>query len=177
MKEYPNLILISGNGRNVGKTSLICKIIEKFKDTEALISVKVSPHFHALTEKLILLKDENNSKIAIETDKNSNKDTSKFLKAGVLESVYIQSNDDEVLEAFTHVILKYPKNYLFIVESGALKKFVKPGLSIFVVNNDNSQKEYKLYTDIDITLNEKDDFAEFTKKISITNNTWNLLTN
>ncbi len=176
MKEYPNVILISGSGRNVGKTSLICKIIEKYAETETLISIKISPHFHPLTDRLILLRDTQNCKIAIETDQTGNKDTAKFLKSGVMESFFIQSNDDEVLEAFTNVVSKYSNSHLFIVESGALKKFVRPGLSIFVAD-DSSQKQYKSYPDIDVALNENDDFAEFTKKISIKNNTWNLLTN
>jgi hypothetical protein len=29
---YPNLIIVGGTGRNSGKTSFVCGLIEKFRD-------------------------------------------------------------------------------------------------------------------------------------------------
>jgi len=44
--KYPNILLVSGNGRNSGKTTLACKIIERFSKDHEITGLKISPHFH-----------------------------------------------------------------------------------------------------------------------------------
>ena len=41
-----NLLIISGSGKNVGKTLLACQIIKHFSRNSTVIGLKISPHFH-----------------------------------------------------------------------------------------------------------------------------------
>ena len=44
--SFPNLLLVAGNGRNVGKTWLVCRIIEKISQNQKVTAVKISSHYH-----------------------------------------------------------------------------------------------------------------------------------
>ena len=44
--NHNNILTISGTGKNVGKTSLACRIIHRLSATHKLTAVKISPHFH-----------------------------------------------------------------------------------------------------------------------------------
>jgi len=178
MKYYPNILLVSGSSRNVGKTAFICIALKQFSNTYPIISIKISPHFHKTTDHLIFLKDTEQCKITIETSTFSNKDTSKYLQAGTLKSFFIQCQDSEVVNAFDFVVSKYQKNQLFIVESGNLKDHIKPGVSIFITNSNKDDIIKKNYSDNDIYLSKGYNFADYLlNKITIIENQWKLLTN
>ncbi len=167
MKKYPNIINVSGNSRNVGKTALICNMIERFSKSESIVAIKFSPHFHSLTKGLILLKDTPDCKIALETDANSNKDTSKFLQAGASESFLVQCTDSETLIAFHHILFKYHKNQQFIIESKSLNNHIKVGISIYVTNELDRQSQDSNFSKNKIYLNAADNFSEFTGNMTI----------
>lgn len=90
------LLLISGAGRNVGKTALACQLIEKYKEHLSLTAVKISPHFHPLTarQKIILL--EEGLIISEEQDRISSKDSSRYLQAGAAQAIYVQSTAEKI---------------------------------------------------------------------------------
>jgi uncharacterized protein YkvS len=77
MKEFPNVLMIVGQGQKVGKTSLACRIIEKFSPN-GVYALKVSLHFHELgmSEKLLFV--DKNYRIIEEVNPNSEKDSAKF---------------------------------------------------------------------------------------------------
>ena len=54
MKTLKNWIIIAGNGRNTGKTTLACQIISANKGY-GVTGIKISPHHHTLrgTEEII----------------------------------------------------------------------------------------------------------------------------
>ncbi len=49
MKSMPNILLIAGTGRNVGKTLLACEIIQQLSKTMAVTAIKTSSHEHPLS--------------------------------------------------------------------------------------------------------------------------------
>ncbi len=175
MYEYPNILIVSGSGRNTGKTGLICKIIEEFSSVEPIISVKITPHVHKSTAGLLPVSQEESFLLAKETDTSGHKDTSKFLNAGATESYIIQCNDIRVLYAFNQLLKCHPKDQVFIVESGNLKNVIKAGLSIFVTNNSNSSKALHNHINTDIILGNNVDFSDFVKGIKISEKKWLLI--
>jgi molybdopterin-guanine dinucleotide biosynthesis protein len=76
------VIVISGSGRAVGKTSIGCALIASLTELRWL-AIKVTPHFHGAPERLWE-----------ELDRNSSKDTGRYLTAGARRSFLVSGSDD-----------------------------------------------------------------------------------
>ena len=129
----PNLLLIAGNGRNVGKTHLACKIIKHFSPYEEVTGLKISSHFHPIEKENIILENENF--IIAEERNNGTKDSSLMLLAGAKKVYFVMSKRDYLKDAFNELFHLLPEN-LIVCESGGLHEFVKPGLFLFVKRAD-----------------------------------------
>jgi len=140
-KHIKNLLLISGSGRNAGKTTLACAIIKEVSTKSAIYALKISPHFHKLSKNQELLVQHEGFKIFREKDKNASKDSSRMLQAGAKDVFYIQCKDDNVAEAFQRALQFIPKNAPVVCESGSLAKYCKPGLHLLIDNTVN--EDYK----------------------------------
>lgn len=128
---FKNVLLISGSGRNVGKTTFIQKVIEQNAD-QNLAAVKITPHFHEPTEGLISIVETANYRIFEETDQHSEKDSSLFLYAGAKKVIYLQTTDHFLAEAFAIAVAQLRPNQPIVTESAALRKFIIPGLYLFI---------------------------------------------
>ncbi|NJO68933.1 MAG: molybdopterin-guanine dinucleotide biosynthesis protein B [Bacteroidetes bacterium] len=100
MLYLPNLLLISGTGRNSGKTSLACAIIQKFAAFRPIIAIKIAPHFHEQDQIENYTYKTAEYFITEETRKDTGKDSSRMLAAGAAKSYYITTHDDHLLNAF-----------------------------------------------------------------------------
>lgn len=144
-REYlPQILLISGSGRNCGKTSLACEVIESISKRKTVIALKISPHFHQLSKQQELLFDNNKFKIYRETDSASGKDSSRMLKAGASVSLYLQCEDENLAEAWEKMNKFLPGNCAVVCESGSLAKLFKPGLHL-LVEGENPDKMKRSY--------------------------------
>jgi hypothetical protein len=127
--HIPNLLLIAGNGRNVGKTTIACKIISFFASRTDVIGVKISPHQHSFNETDVLFRNE---KITIIDEKQINlKDSSLMLQAGAKQVYFAIIKPEDFMDATEHLIQFLPDN-LIICESGGLHEFVSPGMFLMV---------------------------------------------
>jgi hypothetical protein len=131
---HSNILTISGAGRNVGKTSLACRIIEKLAGTHKLTAVKISPHFHQVDYPNALFEKPGAYSLYRENKKDREKDSSKMLAAGADPVYYIQTNDVHLSDAWKKLSEVIGDDEPVVVESGALKKLLDPGLSIIVMN-------------------------------------------
>lgn len=127
--KIPHLLLISGNGRNVGKTHLACKIIQYFSQKREVIGMKISPHFHTVRQENIILKNE--KYVIVDEKEFSAKDSSLMLQAGAKKVFFIMSMQESLKDVVDELIKILP-NKLIVCESGGLRKFVKPGIFLFV---------------------------------------------
>lgn len=127
--SIPNMLLIAGNGRNVGKTTLACKIIAYFSEKHEVNAVKISPHFHAFNEGEVLFKSL--EFVIYRENKLTGKDSSRMLRAGAKNVYYVTAQQNQLNEVL-NALLPLINNGLTIVESGGLNEFVEPGLFFFV---------------------------------------------
>lgn len=132
---YPNLLLIAGNGRNVGKTYVACGIIKQLSKLNQVIAVKVSAHFHDYNEDDLVIKNENY--IILKENQITSKDSSKMLQAGANQVYFIMAAQEHLKEAF-EVIQDNLKGHPVVCESGGLHEIITPGLFLFV---NHPQKE------------------------------------
>jgi hypothetical protein len=129
----PNFLIIAGTGRKAGKTYLAAKIIKKISKENEIIAIKICPHRHHLSENLKIILNNEFYDIIEETSSLSNKDTARFIEAGASKVFYLQTTDKYLYDAFTALKNFIPENNPVIVESGGLRKILKPGL-FFIVN-------------------------------------------
>jgi len=142
---HKNLLIIGGAKRNIGKTTLIERIIKKFSSEYNIIAFKIKtiyPNdnlFHG-KDKKPLLKNEN-YRITEETSRKGVEDTNRMLKAGAKKVYKIKVKSNYISEAFLELEKNGNKNKLIICESNSLRKYISPSLYLFVKElNSNEMK-------------------------------------
>lgn len=130
---YPNLLLVSGSGRDTGKTLLACQIIQKFTRHHRIAALKISRHRHEHGEEpgLQLAGEGNGYRIWYDTVQSA-KDSGRFLNSGAELSIYIETTDLYLNEAFSHAMRLIRPGSMVVCESGGLVHLVQPALMIFV---------------------------------------------
>lgn len=130
----PNLLLISGNGRNVGKTTLACKIISLFATKTGVMGLKISSHKHSFNKDDVLYKNE--KIIILDEKQNSLKDSSLMLQSGAKRVYFVMVKPEHFNESIDKMIELLP-NSLIVCESGGLHEFISPGLFLMVKRKDD----------------------------------------
>lgn len=125
-KEYNNILTVSGTGRNTGKTTFVCKLIEKFKDQNC-IAVKISSHFHEISPNANFIVNKKNYQVILENDIGK-KDSQKMRVAGAEKVYYVQSKDEFLPEVLKYIGINSMQPYIF--ESGAIAKYLPGSLHV-----------------------------------------------
>ena len=182
MINQPNLLLIAGTGRNVGKTSLACALISQISISHRVIGVKISPHFHehSSSEKIIVKSAD--FEIIEELNPIASKDSSRMLKAGASRVFYVQTkNDDVLIEVINELQQFWTNETAVICESGGLRHFIEPGL--FLVCHSEDQPEMKPHLKVlepkvdQFILFQENGFDFDLSKIKFGNNQWSIKNN
>ncbi len=128
----PNMLLLAGSGQNVGKTSFAVDTISYLKSLGYIVyGLKITPHFHNLSPSHLIVQTDG-YQVSLEKNRNSDKDSSRMLKAGANEVFFVQiKNDKALLEAFNFVYQLANEKVLWVCESGGLRSFVEPGLFLY----------------------------------------------
>lgn len=125
----PHLLLIAGNGRNVGKTTLACSIIAHFAKKTEVTGLKITPHFHPVNKADIVF--ETDDFVIVDEKQISSKDSSLMLQAGAKEVFFVMVKREFYHKAVEKLLHFLPEN-LLICESGGLHEQVIPGLFLMV---------------------------------------------
>lgn len=127
------IILLSGNGQNVGKTTFACHLIQHLiKLNQKVYAIKISPHFHTEAPPNCIFKDERFI-LSLEKSKTTGKDSSRYLNAGANESFILQVKDEYLLEAIQYTFSMIPKEVIVVVESGGMRRWIKPAIFLFLM--------------------------------------------
>jgi hypothetical protein len=157
---YPNILLVTGNGKNVGKTTLSCAVIEHFKK-EKIIGVKISPHFHDFDPDIEDVLYQTDDIIIIEEHrKNTGKDSSKLKTAGAYRVFFVMVLDHNLQQAFDKLIEFAGTEYPMIIESAALRNIIKPSIFLLLTHIDRPKPKESIlhllaYVDHKITLTQE----------------------
>lgn len=148
MIKAPNILLIGAAGRNTGKTTLACRVIENISKDTPLIAAKVTT---------IAERDskcprggegcgacsslEGDFQITRETDSDSNKDTARLLQAGAKEVYWLRTQKDCLKDAATALLETIGPDIPCVIESNSLRLVAQP--SLFIMTKDADTSEYK----------------------------------
>ncbi|MHC1775978.1 MAG: hypothetical protein AB9834_11255 [Lentimicrobium sp.] len=159
MPRIPNLIIIGGSSRNVGKTTLAVKLIEKYAGSVSITGLKVTSirpgedsHHGSHSDR-----DLQNFRITGETSDQSSKDTARMLTAGADRVFYIETPDNQINNAVDMFLATENTGGPIVCESRNLRIAVIPGLFVLLKHYDASQIKpgfdyYEKLADIILTI-------------------------
>jgi len=127
---FGNLLLVSGNGRNVGKTFFACRIIELLAQKYPVTAVKISPHLHEIPENSDILYRTDDFVVINETE-ISQKDSSLFLQSGAKKVLFVMAKPENLNDVFQS-IKPGLTNGPVVCESAGLGEIIDAGLSFFI---------------------------------------------
>ena len=168
MIYVPQMVMIGGNSRNSGKTTLACSIIKKMAEKHEVIGLKVTSVRPGEDDRHGNHDEEVAANFTIfeETKTDSHKDTSKMLMAGAAHVYYIRVTETFYEQAILHFLSKYINKQIIVCESRGLRKIINPGLFLMMIRlpADGNAKDISEYiTKADKVFNFGDD-SEMIKK-------------
>jgi molybdopterin-guanine dinucleotide biosynthesis protein A len=176
LPHLPHVLMIAGTGRNVGKTTLACRLITQTAKKFAVTAVKISPHMHQQEEPGEVLAETNDYLLLRERGSNSTKDSGRMLAAGATEVFYLQLRHRNLTTEFLKFLQHLPSSQPVIIESGALLELAQPGLFVLVKNKNGPAEKPGLDSlghPPDVVLNfENNEFDFDPGRISFTGEKW-----
>ena len=144
--QAPEMILLGAAGRNLGKTQLALKLIERYKKTGSVIAVKViTVRNHGDIcprggKGCGICKGLKSCYDVREERGTGQKDTMLFRKAGA-EAVYlVRAYPEGLREAMEDVLSRVPEGALVICESNSVRQVVKPGVFLIILGQNGECK-------------------------------------
>jgi hypothetical protein len=141
MINWPNLILIAGTGRKLGKTTLACNLISQISAKGSRVAaIKLTPHFHQSCPGCQMLFEADELLILKEQSKTTGKDSARMVEAGADPVFFVQANDRVLLQAIEFLLHSIPDDMPVICESAGLRRLVKPGYFILIKGDEDKPK-------------------------------------
>jgi molybdopterin-guanine dinucleotide biosynthesis protein A len=141
MIKKANFIIFGSTGRNTGKTEFACRLIEKYSKKHQLYAVKVvtidpdegsCPRGGEGCGVCTSLKGD--YEISEETQSDTDKDTSRMLRAGAYKVYFLKVRFDELENGLKALLKIIPDNALTVCESNSIRKVIEPGLFLVIKN-------------------------------------------
>ncbi|MDO5717413.1 MAG: hypothetical protein Q4P34_00385 [Tissierellia bacterium] len=179
MIKENKMILIGSTGRNSGKTTLACSLIEKYKMKYNIIGLKVTT-ISSRSAKCprggegcgVCTSITGDYDIKFEKKRNSDKDTVRLLNSGCEEVYWIRAHRDSLSKAYEE-FMEISKGYdIIICESNSLRHIVEPAVFIMIKNTDDelmkpTSREVIGYADIIIGSCDEDEAERISDLINI----------
>ena len=170
--DYPNLLLIAGNGRNVGKTYFACRVIEMLSETSPVTGLKITSHIHEHNSDDVLIKDKHY--VILQEKQITGKDSSLMLQAGAKQVLFVMVEPKYLPEAFEKLSAYLPETPI-VCESGGLHDIVRPGLFFFIqLKKTPIRKAQHLIHNPIIVQNDGENLTFDYTKIQLNNNKFSL---
>ncbi len=131
--NYPNILLIGGAARNVGKTTFSTSVIKHFSRFHSIIGLKVKTirpgdeRYHGKRSKL-----SNSNFLIREESFLSEEDTGKMFSAGAKRVFYIKTKQQAIFEAIQTLFNEIGQEHLIVCESNSLREFINPALFLLI---------------------------------------------
>ncbi len=171
-KSKPNFLLVAGNGRNVGKTYLTCRIIQHLSKTNEVIGVKISSHFHPLENNKVIVQQKDF--VIVEENQLSQKDSSLMKQAGAQKVYFVMSAQENLQQAFLYLEQLLPQKAI-VCESGGLHDIINPGVFLFVnLKGKEIVKQHHLKFSPKMVLNDGENFDFDISHIEFKNNKYSI---
>ena len=130
-------IVIGGHSRNLGKTSVVAGLIAALPEFQ-WTAVKITQFGHGVCsvngESCDCATDEHTQAISEEKSRAGDSDTSRFLVAGAVRSLWVRTKQGWLAEAMPDVRSRLAGANNVIIESNSVMKFLRPDLYVPVLD-------------------------------------------
>jgi len=133
------LIMVGGQAKDAGKTTLVCNIIAAFPQFRWM-AVKFAGHSHLPQNSRLLVRTRDYS-IWQQSSSGSESDTARYSSAGAARALLVQVRDGKMREACLAIHQELSSVEAVLIESAGAMKFFSPDLCLLVVAS--TQTEFK----------------------------------
>lgn len=131
------IVVIGGHTRNIGKTSVMCRLISALAD-RSWTAIKITQFGHGVCSADGKPCDcetaDHSVAISEERDAESGTDSSRYLSAGAFRSLWVRTRQGQLVEAMPRLRAEFSRPGNFIVESNSLLRFLQPDLYMAVLD-------------------------------------------
>jgi hypothetical protein len=131
------IVVVGGHTRNIGKTGVMAGVIASLPEF-AWTAIKITQFGHGVCsangEPCDCETADHTIAVSEERDAANGKDTSRYLGAGALRSFWVRTRQGQLAEAMPNVRKLIAGAENAIVESNSVLRFLKPDLSLFVLD-------------------------------------------
>ena len=131
------LVVIGGHSRNIGKTSVVCRLISAFPEFR-WTAIKITQFGHGICsangEPCDCETAYHTIAISEERDETSGKDSSRYLYAGAARSLWVRTRQGQLAEAMPRIRTEIANTENVILESNSVLRFLKPDLYLAVLD-------------------------------------------
>ena len=124
------LVVVGGQVRKVGKTSLVTALIRAFPQT-GWTAVKISGHAHGTAAPALVE----------EKDRSGKTDTARFLQAGAARAFWVQCPAERLAEMVPRLQELAKREEAVIIESTSLLEILEPAVALLVL--DPGREDFK----------------------------------
>jgi len=132
------LVVIGGHSRSVGKTSVVAGLIAALPDFH-WTAVKITQFGHGICsvngESCDCAVDEHTIAISEERDRRGESDSSRFLVAGAVKSLWVRTKQGRLAEAMPSLRRSLDQAENVIIESNSVIRFLRPDLYLSVLDS------------------------------------------
>jgi len=120
------IVIVGGHSRNIGKTSVVCRLVEAFAEYR-WTAIKVSQHEHPEV-------GEGVPAVLEERDPASDSDSSRYLSAGAVRSLWVRTSEGQLAEAVASIRFEIATSQNVVIESNSVLSLVKPDILLLVLD-------------------------------------------
>lgn len=142
MNHQPIIVAVSGFSSNVGKTTLVCELLHRLPDWEAIKLTR--GHYRSCGRDPAgccvsdLIRDEPVIRSGREANYQIGKDTGRFWDAGARNVHWVIVKDDQVATGITAALARVEAEGV-IVEGNSFLEYVKPDLAIMCARSEGGK--------------------------------------
>jgi hypothetical protein len=138
------IVVVGGHSRNVGKTSVVAGLIRALPEMQ-WTAVKITQYGHGICSANGAPCDcqtaDHRAAISVERNANSGTDTSRYLAAGAVRSLWVRTEQGHLAEAMPRLRKELTGAGNAIVESNSVLQFLRPELYLAAL--DPANRDFK----------------------------------
>lgn len=146
------IVVVGGHSRNIGKTSVVEGLIRGMPEMR-WTAFKITQFGHGMCsangEPCDCETAEHTIAVSEEMDRSSGTDSSRYLAAGAMRSLWVRTRTGDLAEAMPRIRRELEKTENAMIESNSILRFLGPNLYLSVLDPrvEDFKKSAKLYLD------------------------------
>lgn len=131
------VVVVGGHSRNIGKTSIVAGLIRELQEMQ-WTAFKITQFGHGMCsangEPCDCETAEHTLAVSEERDRSGGTDSSRYLAAGAVRSLWVRTRTGDLAEAMPRIRRELERSRNAIIESNSILRFVRPDLYLSVLD-------------------------------------------